>query len=35
MKITTANIKNPSYLENHEIIVGTHTGSLKRNLKQT
>lgn len=31
MKITTANIKNASYLENHEIYVGTHTGSFKRN----
>lgn len=30
MKITTANIKNPSYVENHELIVGTHTGSIKR-----
>lgn len=30
MKISTANIKNPSYTENHEIFVGTHTGSLKR-----
>lgn len=28
-KITTANIKNPSYTENHEIYVGTHTGSFK------
>lgn len=30
MKISTANVKNPSYVENHEIFVGTHTGSLKR-----
>lgn len=30
MKITTANIKNSSYVENHEIFVGTHTGSFKR-----
>lgn len=30
MKITTANFKNQSYVENHEIFVGTHTGSFKR-----
>lgn len=30
MKWTTANIKNPNYTENHEIYVGTHTGSFKK-----
>lgn len=29
MPITTANIKSPTYTENHEIYVGTHTGSFK------
>ncbi|XP_055846053.1 WD repeat-containing protein 74 [Episyrphus balteatus] len=30
MKWTTANLKNPNYSENHEIYVGTHTGSFKK-----
>lgn len=29
MKWTTANVKNPNYIENHEIYVGTQTGSFK------
>ena len=29
MKITTQNIKSPNYTENHELYVGTHTGSFK------
>lgn len=30
MKWTTANIRHPNYSENHEVFVGTHTGSFKR-----
>ncbi|XP_037954888.1 WD repeat-containing protein 74 [Teleopsis dalmanni] len=30
MKWTTANVKNPNYTQNHEIFVGTHTGSFKK-----
>ncbi|XP_065367634.1 WD repeat-containing protein 74 [Calliphora vicina] len=30
MKWTTANVKNPIYVENHEIYVGTQTGSFKK-----
>ncbi|CAD7087580.1 unnamed protein product [Hermetia illucens] len=30
MKWTTANSKNANYTENHEIYVGTHTGSFKK-----
>ncbi|XP_053962304.1 WD repeat-containing protein 74 [Anastrepha ludens] len=30
MKWTTANFKNPNYTENHELYVGTSTGSFKR-----
>ncbi|XP_023300254.2 WD repeat-containing protein 74 [Lucilia cuprina] len=30
MKWTTANVKNPNYIENHEIYVGTQTGSFKK-----
>lgn len=33
MKITTANVKNPAYAGQHELFVGTHTGSFKS--KQT
>lgn len=29
MKITTANIRSPAYTAEHEIYVGTHTGSFK------
>lgn len=29
MKITTANVKNPTYAGQHELFVGTHTGSFK------
>lgn len=30
--ITTANLKNAAYNEKHQIFIGTHTGSFKRNL---
>ncbi|KAM7341899.1 WD repeat domain 74 lethal (2) k09848 [Cochliomyia hominivorax] len=30
MKWTSANVKNPNYIENHEIYVGTQTGSFKK-----
>lgn len=33
MKWTTSNLKNPNYNENHELYVGTSTGSFKSELQ--